>query len=61
MDEELDIYWCNAADRGEYAYTWADFNNFLRGGFGLPLKDRKQSSGVGHSLKEVNKCLAEVK
>ncbi|KAK1605601.1 hypothetical protein QYE76_029274 [Lolium multiflorum] len=48
-------------DRGEYAYTWADFKKFLRGGFGLPYMEKhKQSSGVGHALKEVNKCLAEV-
>ncbi|KAK1681177.1 hypothetical protein QYE76_042025 [Lolium multiflorum] len=60
VDEELDIYWCSAVDRGEYAYTWEDFKKFLRGGFGLPLEDHEQSSRVVHAMKEVDKCIVPI-
>ncbi|KAK1678101.1 hypothetical protein QYE76_038949 [Lolium multiflorum] len=60
VDAELDIYWYDAVDRGEYAYTWTDFKKFLRGGFGLPLKDHEQSSRVVHAMKDVDKCIVPI-
>jgi hypothetical protein len=30
VDEELDRWWCDAVERGEFACIWEDFKTFLR-------------------------------
>ncbi|KAM0905294.1 hypothetical protein ACQ4PT_017474 [Festuca glaucescens] len=61
VDEELDDYWCDAVERGEFACTWEDFKTFLRDGFVLPyMEASEQPFGVVHAIEEVGKCVVPI-
>jgi hypothetical protein len=61
VDEELDHWWCDAVERGEFSCTWEDFKTFLRDGFVLPYMEiSEQPPRVVHAIKEVGKSIVPI-